>query len=176
MSGCSQQLARKQTIKMEVSNDSDEHKVADLFSGFRNLQRRQPAALARLVAGRMFGIELPAGRGPNVVNRALHRHANLTGQCHAARRAGVGAAQADDGRRHRHSHFHRYALPPGKGTTGQLGRVEVDAQAGAAGSASLANAHGRLTRQRHSSWPEARYFFSKGVIGSSVCQGSATTG
>ena len=28
--------------------------------------------------------------------------------------------------------------------------------------------HPRSTRQRHSWWPEARYFFSKGVIGASV--------
>lgn len=133
-------------------------------------------ALAGLIAGSVFGVELPTGRWPNIVNRALHRHTKLPGQRHATWRAGVGATQTDDGRGDGYRQVDRYTLPPGKSTTGQLGRMEIDTKARAAGAAGLADVHRRLTRQRHNSWPEARYFFSKGVIGSAVCHGSATTG
>lgn len=58
--------------------------------------------LARPVAGRVFDIEFAAWRGALGVDRAPHRLADFTGQCDAARLAGVGAAKpnnaADTGR------------------------------------------------------------------------------
>lgn len=116
----------------------------------------------------MFRIEFPAWRRSTVVDGAIHAFADFPSQRHAARLGGVGTAHADDGRRDRDGHFPRHARPPGKSTAGQFGGVEVDPEGSAAGAAGLADVHGRLTRQRHSSWPEATYFFSKGVIGSSV--------
>lgn len=133
-------------------------------------------ALTRLVAGSVFGVKFTAGRWANVIDRTTDRNTNFASQRHATGRAGISATQADDGWRYRHRHFERYALPPGEGTTGQFGRMKIDTQTGATGAATLADAHGKITRQRHNSWPEARYFFSKGVIGSSVCHASATTG
>ena len=131
-----------------------------------------PGAGASCVAG----IEFAAWRGANVVDRAGNGLADGSCQRYATRRRRIGAAQADDGQRHRHRQFGRNALAPGKGTAGQLSRMKIDAKACTASAAGLANAHGKVTLQRHSSWPEARYFFSNGVIGSSVAYGSASTG
>ena len=94
--------------------------------------------LARPVAGRVFDIEFAAWRGALGVDRAPHRLADFTGQCDAARLAGVGAAKPNNAGRHRQGHGHRNAPPPGKGAAGQFGWMKIDAKAGAAGTAGLA--------------------------------------
>lgn len=132
-------------------------------------------SLARPVAGGVFGIEFPARRGPSVVDHAPNRISDFPDQRNASRFGVISTTQADNAGCNRQTHGYRYALTPDKGPAGQFSRMEIDTEAGAAGAAGLADAHGRLTRQRHSAWPEARYFFSKGVIGSAVFHGSAPT-
>lgn len=124
----------------------------------------------------MLNIEFPARRRPGVVEGAAHCNANFAGQPDAARQRVIRTAHADDTGGNGNGQRRRHALPPGERAAGQFGRVKVDAKTDAAGAAALADAHGRLTRQRQSSWPEARYFFSKGVIGWSVCHASPYTG
>lgn len=98
-------------------------------------------APASAVAGRMPGFELPARRWPGIVNLASHRLSKFTIERDAARRIGIGAAQPDDRRRHRNSHFDRDAIRPHEGAAGQFGGVEIDTKAGAAGAARLADIH-----------------------------------
>ena len=147
-----------------------------IHGGSLRLQRRQSVALTRPVAGGMFDIEFAARRRSTVVNGAIHLLANLTGQRNTARCCAVGTAHADDIWRQPDGHIDGNAAFPGKAATGQFRRMKIDTKGSAAGTAALANIHFSRTRQRQSSWPEARYFFSKGVIGSSVCHGSAVTG
>jgi hypothetical protein len=113
------------------------------------LERRKAMALPGPGTGGVAGIEFAAGRGANVVDRAGNRIADRPGERHAARCGGIGAAQANDGRRHRHGHFRGNARAPGKGAAGQLHRMKIDAETGAAGAAGLADVHGKVTRQRH---------------------------
>src|SRR5574343_360295 len=134
-------------------------------------QRRQAATLARLVARRVFDVECATGRRAAVVDRTGHTDAHFAGQRDAARRVFVCAAHAHDGRRYGNGHGDRHAIAPHVGTAGDFSGMEVDTQAGAAGATGLTNVtvtHPKSTRQRHRPWPEARYFFSKGVIGESV--------
>lgn len=98
-------------------------------------------SLPRPIARRVLDIELPARRWPSIVDRAPDLLPDFTRQGDATRRRIVGPAQADDGWRDRLRHGKRHALAPGKGTAGQLDRMKIDAKAGAAGAASLADTH-----------------------------------
>ena len=147
-----------------------------IHGGSLRLQRRQSVALTRPVAGGVFDIEFAARRWSTVVNGAIDLLTDFTSQRNTARGCAVGTAHADDIWRQPDGHIDGNAAFPGKAATGQFRRMEIDTKGSAAGAAALANIHFSKTRQRQSSWPEARYFFSKGVIGSSVCHGSAVTG
>jgi hypothetical protein len=98
-------------------------------------------SLPRPIARRVLDIELPARRWSGIVDGAIDRPPDFTRQSYAARLRIVGPAQADDGWRDGLRHGKRHALAPGKGTAGQLDRMKIDAKAGAAGAASLADTH-----------------------------------
>ncbi len=91
----------------------------------------------------MFGIKFPAWRWSTVVDSAIHTFADFSSQCHATLLGCIGAEHADNGGGDGNGHFSRYAGAPGEGAAGQFGGVEVDAEAGAAGAAGLADVHGR---------------------------------
>ena len=106
-------------------------------------------ALASPAAGIVGNVEFPTGRRALIINRAGDAMPDVAGQRHAAGLAGIGAGHADNGRGDGQRHGGRHPCPPGKGAAGQLDRVKIDAEAGTAGTAGLANTHRRLIRQRH---------------------------
>ena len=138
-------------------------------------QPLQATALPRAVASFVLNIELPARRRTFIINAAGNIAANFSNQSHATQSFVIGAGHAHHVGGQRQRHCQRHARPPRKSAASHFGWMKIDAKTGAAGAAGLANIHRRSTRQRQSGCPEARYFFSKGVIGSSVSYDSAST-
>ena len=103
----------------------------------------------------MFSIKFATGRWPFSVNTAIDLLANFTSKRHAARCGEIGAEHADDVGGDRHGHFPGHALPPGKSAAGEFDGMKINAETGAASAAGLTSAHGKLTRQRHKSWPDS---------------------
>ena len=132
-------------------------------------------ALTGAATGRMTGVEFATGRGATLVYRAGHLPADLPRQGNTTRFRQIRAAHSHQMRCHRYDHLAVDAFSPGKSTAFKFDRMKINTKTGATGATALADTHDRFTWQRHKSCPEARYFFSKGVIGSSVCQDSATT-
>lgn len=105
-------------------------------------------ALPSSVTGGVFDIEFAAWRWSRVVDVAGHSFADFTGQRDTTRLGRVSATHADDSGRYRQRHFFRHTLPPRKRATGQFDRMKIDAEAGTAGATTLADIHGKVTRQR----------------------------
>src|SRR5690606_33606274 len=83
-------------------------------------------------AERRVRSEVATRTGPRRVDRAAHRHADLTVERAAAWRGRIGATHAPYPVGDRHGQCVRH---PAGAATGQLGYVKIDAQPGTAGSA-----------------------------------------
>jgi len=69
-------------------------------------------------AGIVADVEFTARRWAGGVNRAGNGFSDLAGERDTAWRGCIGAAQTNNGWRHRHRHFPRDAPPPGESAAG----------------------------------------------------------